>query len=168
MIERLIADNWIIILAVCLVADLPLLFGVFYFMAQRRVRTAENWLVTLGEIVISEVKISTTVRNRNTVYSPYIVYEYEVMGQRYRGERVHMGYELGSGIQSWAAERLANYPLGKRIEVYYDPNDPANAVLEKSAPMNKTLRLVIVGVALSSVVAVVTLFIMMTLMANPS
>jgi hypothetical protein len=168
MIERLIADNWIVILAVCLVADMPLLFAVFYFMAKRRVRAAENWIMTLGEIVTSEVKVGTSVRNRSRVYSPHIVYEYEVMGQRYRGERVHLGYELGAGIESWAAERLADYPVGKRVEVYYDPNEPANAVLEKSAPMNKPLRMVIIFTVIGSAIALATVFIVMALIGTPS
>jgi hypothetical protein len=168
MLEKFLADNWIIILAVCLVADMPLLFAVFYFQARRRVRAAESWITTLGEIVVSEVRSRKSARRGNITYSPYIVYEYEVMGQLYRGERVHLGFELGSGIESWAAEKLAAYPIGKRVEVFYDPNDPANAVLEKSAPMNKTLRLVIVGVVIGSVVAMATLLFMLTMMGTPS
>jgi hypothetical protein len=168
MFEQFVADNWVIILAVCLIGDMPILFAVFYFMAQRRVRAAENWILTLGEIVTSEVKVGITGRRRSTVYSPRIIYEYEVMGQRYRGERVHMGYELGTGVQSWAEERLANYPVGKRVEVYYDPNDPANAVLEKSAPMNKPLRLVIIFTALGSVIAMATIIFMLFVMNTPS
>ncbi|MFN8373767.1 MAG: DUF3592 domain-containing protein [Anaerolineae bacterium] len=163
----LLAANWVMVLGLCLVADMPLLFALLYFMQQRRVRAAEHWSVTLGEIVASEVRAHTG-RRGNVSYTPLIVYEYEVTGQRYRGERVNFGLGMASGVRSWAEEKVTQYAVGSRVEVYYDPGDPANAVLEKQASMSKSVRYVALFTVLGSAIALLVILLTFTLLNTPS
>jgi len=57
-----------------------------------------------------------------------IAYRYSVNGKRYTGKRVSIGDDMGNGD---IAGLLKKYPRGKVVEVFYDPADPARAVLER-------------------------------------
>ena len=66
-----------------------------------------------------------------TLYYPEVRYEYEVFGQIYSGQQISFGANTGYSNQRKTQEILAKYPLGANITVYYDPNAPENAVLER-------------------------------------
>lgn len=59
----------------------------------------------------------------------YIVYEYYEEGIKFTSDRVHFGYQTLSD-NSYAQGYVDKYPVGKEILVYFDPDDPSNAVLE--------------------------------------
>jgi hypothetical protein len=81
-----------------------------------------------------------------------IGYEYRVGGKTMRGKRVSVGEDLGDWM---VAETLARYPVEARVTVWYDPGDPARAVLERDAPdgVFRTLALFIAVLALGLLVA---------------
>jgi hypothetical protein len=157
-----IADNWVIILVVFLLLDMPLIFGLLYYLAQRRARAAENWIMTLGEIVTSEIQERKTSRNKRTTVA-HIVYQYEVMNQTYRSDRLNFKLGRTTGFTSLLEEQIAQYPMGKRVEVYYNPDDPSDAVLDKEVRMDKTQWLIIGIGVLGSLFAVGMLFVMLAL-----
>jgi hypothetical protein len=113
---------------------------------RRRVREAMNWQQTTGTVLSSEVE---TRRSRSgqsgysTSYYPRVVYEYEVMGQRYRSNQFNLG-EVGLGFYNRVAAKVAEYPQGKMIDVYYNPNNPSEAVLERTSPRSKVFLFVVV------------------------
>jgi len=64
---------------------------------------------------------------------PLVVYEYKVNGRRFTGHRISVGEIAGD----FAAESTVNrYPQGAEVEVYYNPADPKQAVLERDPPPN--------------------------------
>lgn len=85
----------------------------------RRVRTAQTHAGTQG-------RGDREVRNFADIR-----YEYSVNGQRFKGQRVSIGEDPGNFR---VAETLARYPVGKQVVVHYDPENPAEAVLENEAP----------------------------------
>lgn len=107
-----------------------------------QVHKAANWLHTSGK-VLSAKAVSRRVRTAETRFGAErggdeqlrnfadIRYEYRVNGKRYTGQRVSIGEDLGDGD---VAGTLARYPRGSNVTVYYDPADPAQAVLERDAP----------------------------------
>lgn len=56
-----------------------------------------------------------------------IAYEYQVNGRRYTGTRYSRA-EMGTNSKAWHAIR-DELPVGTRVRVWYDPGDPADAVL---------------------------------------
>jgi Protein of unknown function (DUF3592) len=95
-----------------------------------------RWPVTTG--MISRVELKDWIHKPHTdpSFKPVIFYDYTVDGVAHRGERV--SFDDGDGVRILPREKAAawidrNYPVGKRLPVYYDPGDPNLAVLEPGA-----------------------------------
>ena len=98
-------------------------------------REPAGWATALGQVMVANIQARefggldegarTTVGN-----FPRIVYEYEVAGKRYVGERFKAASALTEIPNYRLAETLARYPVGSVVQIRYDPVDPGNAVLE--------------------------------------
>jgi hypothetical protein len=95
---------------------------------------ASRWPTTRGRVIASgaeefRARPQPDDRVRRTMYKPSVVYEYEVNGRRYTGDRLTLGV-VASATFPWAARRTAaKYPVGREVTVYYDPNSPGESVL---------------------------------------
>lgn len=84
-------------------------------------KASVNWPATEGRITAAwiETYVDTSDGSNSTVLR--INYGYRVDGQEYTSGRPAFGF--------WDAS-LEDYPVGKRVLVYYDPRHPNQAVLE--------------------------------------
>jgi hypothetical protein len=64
------------------------------------------------------------------------MYAYQVEGQSYQSQRIYFGGEVGGSAMTGVIKK---YPVGAQVPVYYNPQNPAEAVLERSMPMAKLL-----------------------------
>ncbi len=113
--------------------------GILYFM-RRKVSQVSGWPSTQGVITASTVEARAS-EDGYTDY-PVVRYSYQVGGQAHKGSRIAPGMEVGgSGARSVAAR----YAMGASVTVYYNPQNPADAVLEKKAPA-QTLLWILLGV----------------------
>jgi hypothetical protein len=121
------------IAAVLIVSGLTALaFGALDVLEARRMAA---WPSVPGRVVVSE-SVTTQFRGRALRYTPAarIAYEYTIGDTVFTSERV--------GVQTLAVEsgseegqrRLRAYPVGAAVTVYYDPANPAVAVLERDPP----------------------------------
>jgi Protein of unknown function (DUF3592) len=122
-----------------LLAPLALiLFGAVYKSLQ--VRAASDWPSAPGKVVISNSEVRDVrvidasredgfrIEKRNFAN---IVYEYSVRGESLSNNRVSIDEDRGNfGI----AEIIARYPVGHDVAVYYNPQHPREAVLERDTP----------------------------------
>lgn len=95
------------------------------FVSQARSR---SYVATPGHIISSELTTSSD-SDGGTTYGARVVYDYEVAGRRYQSERVRFGQGSDSSGH-WAHATLKAFPPGATPPVYYDPADPARAVLQ--------------------------------------
>jgi hypothetical protein len=120
---------------------IPLIFVVIglvliyvYFRSLAQVRASEGWSAAQGTVVESWVRRSDTTDNDGSVSSsfyPEVRYQYQVMGSEFQGEKITFGPKGGGN--HYAAEKvIAKYPSGASVKVYYQPDKPGNAVLERS------------------------------------
>ncbi|MFT4121584.1 DUF3592 domain-containing protein [Bradyrhizobium sp.] len=105
-----------------------------------QVREARGWPQAPGKVVTSfaevrEVRVSDDQRaegyrleSRNFAN---VTYEYSVGGRKLRSDRISIGEDIGNFE---VAEKLAKYPAGAVVTVYYDPRHPDRAVLERDLP----------------------------------
>jgi hypothetical protein len=125
------------------------------------VRKASRWPSTTGRVVVSTVQShkrqpgesgynfgDTEISNE-----PHVEYEYQVNGRKYRGERITIG-EKTAGFELEGI--LARYPVGASVTVYYNPDYPEFALLERDLPMGMMVKgfgclmLLFIGVPLIS------------------
>lgn len=88
--------------------------------------------VTQGRIIQSSGSVDTEeprINKKRIVYNYIIRYEYSVNNQRYQATTVNFAKYPTTDI-SRVSKYLNKYPLDADISVYYDPSDPAFAVLE--------------------------------------
>lgn len=103
-------------------------------------REARSWPQVPGKVVTSvaemrEVRVSDDDReegyrleSRNFAN---VTYEYSAGGRKLRNNRISIGEDLGN---FQVAEKLAKYPAGSTVTVYYNPRHPDQAVLERDLP----------------------------------
>lgn len=103
-------------------------------------REARSWPQAAGKVVTSvaelrEVRVSDDQRedsyrmeSRNFAN---VTYEYSVNGRKLSCNRISIGEDLGN---FQVAEKLAKYPAGSIVMVYYNPRHPDQAVLERDLP----------------------------------
>ena len=103
--------------------------GAFYFTfvrAMARLFAARAWTETTCTVLSSQVAESSD--SDGTTYRPEIVYVYTVDGRPYQADRYDFAGVWSSG-RSGKEEIVAGYPPGARVACWYDPNEPAQAVL---------------------------------------
>jgi Protein of unknown function (DUF3592) len=119
---------------------------------------AKSWLAVPGRIV-SAKSVDRRVKrpgvdNGDEVRNfAGVTYEFEVQGKKRKGSRVSIGEDLGNFE---VAETLMRYPAGKNVTVYYNPENPDQAVLERDSPKHlfQILGLFIAALVAGGIVAI--------------
>lgn len=110
---------------------------------QMKVIASRRWAATPGHIISSEVatgwKYGGGRRKGHIIYFPKVVYEYHVGGQTYQGDRIIFGSFPPTKRPDEAQRKLTQYPLHSTGQVFYNPQNPSESVLEQSSPRAKTL-----------------------------
>lgn len=132
-----VSEGAIFITIMC--AMFPAVFIVAMVVKYREIQKAKSWEATKGKVLISDVDprklkpgdAGYNFHDTDIVNEPLIEYEYTVGGKKFSGRRITIGdktstYEL-EGI-------LSRYPVGAEVTVYYDPQNPQMAVLERDFP----------------------------------
>ncbi|MDF2120224.1 DUF3592 domain-containing protein [Roseiarcaceae bacterium H3SJ34-1] len=105
-----------------------------------QVRAASHWLPTPGKIVSARVVAravesmsgdSQTQGGSEIRNFPEIEFDYEVNGKKFHGTRYSIQENLGNFE---IPETMARFPKGAKVTVFYDPQDPGKAVIERSMP----------------------------------
>ncbi|WP_339730958.1 DUF3592 domain-containing protein [uncultured Gimesia sp.] len=92
-------------------------------------KASQNWPTTKG-VVLQSMVASPRSNNSSTSYTAVVSYSYQVQGQDYECGTVRFGIEISTSDRSLAQETVKKYPVDKPVVVYYDPKNPAAAVLE--------------------------------------
>lgn len=112
------------------------------FLQQGVARIAADWPSVPGEVAESGVekfKMRDSMGNLwyrpwRTVFRPRVVYAYTVDDIAYTNERIAFGANLTSSLPRLINAPARRYPPGSVVKVFYDPANPAHAVLEPRAP----------------------------------
>jgi len=105
-------------------------FLIFTLATIHKQRTAqERFLVTKGIVVASKVKRHEADSSSGATYEPFVRYRYTVAGRDYSSTRY--AYGMGSTSDRGHASRIvADHPPGREVRVWYDPDDPSEALLK--------------------------------------
>jgi Protein of unknown function (DUF3592) len=123
-------------------AVLLLVMGLFVlrmgFAQKSLAAQAAKWPVAAGRVDSSGLQ-KFQIRDRfegsgyrpwRTVFKSRIVYSYGVAGQHYSADRVAFGATLTASLPSLVGGQSKRYLEGSKVDVHYDPANPAAAVLE--------------------------------------
>jgi len=110
---------------------LALIAGALYFtfVTVPERLNSNDWPQVTGEVTKSEVT-QRTRRHKNgktiKVYSAKVHYQYTTDGKPYNNQSVMLADRQEANIQA-AIEK--QYPVGKKFNVYYNPEKPAESTL---------------------------------------
>lgn len=111
------------------------LFAVLAVAKAVEVRRTQRWASVFGKITASSIgtervtDLAVGLPRRRRV--PKITFEYEVKGKAYRGARISLAERIPDAEVS---DIIARHPVGRTVEVFYDPAKPARAVLNRTPP----------------------------------
>jgi hypothetical protein len=108
---------------------------------QRKMNAVQTWSSAMGTVMTSYLERRRSGSNGGSTNYPVVQYSYQVNGQIYQGSRIAPGMQVGG---SGAGKVVERYPAGAQVMVFYNPQDPSDAVLEKKAPAQWLLWLVLV------------------------
>jgi len=139
-------SRWAIL---CMLLIFPALLTAALIWIQFQNFSIRSWRQTNGRIVssrseareIRKIEHSAEGTGRRTDFVSQetietrnfatLAYEFKVDGKTYQGSRVDLGVDSGNFE---VAETLRRYPEGKIVQVYYDPGDPSQCILERVDP----------------------------------
>lgn len=96
-----------------------------------RQQASRNWPSAEGRILAARIVESDDGSNNGEGSRRFTVeaeYEYRVAGRMHHGTRIRHAH-AGHRLREEAETELARYPLGGRVEVFYDPARPEQSVL---------------------------------------
>jgi uncharacterized protein DUF3592 len=102
----------------------------------------KRWPVVKGRVLssaVQEYRADTTTgsaggRRMMTLYRPVVVYEYQVGGQRFRGDRIAQSPGMNRGVAEFAERVAQRYSAGTTVDVHYDPQRHGESVLQPRVP----------------------------------
>jgi len=101
-------------------------------------RNIDNWEITEGIITKSSLKLA------GAAYLPDIEYQYFVLGVEYKGTGVTVVPDIMYDVKV-AQGLLEEYPVGKKVDVFYNPEVYRVAVLEKESQIGVSWVSLLVG-----------------------
>ncbi|MCC6146131.1 MAG: DUF3592 domain-containing protein [Anaerolineaceae bacterium] len=108
----------------------------FNLRSHRKAELSRDWPGVQGKVTVSTVRETSSTDDdgyASTYYHPKVEFEYEVGGQTHTGKHVSFGGSTGYGHPAQAKAKLEHYPVGALVQVYYNPERPSEAVLERQA-----------------------------------
>lgn len=156
-------------LTVCLVTAPFLILALVFFFAWRRSASradaSQQWNAvpgTIGAASVEPRRSADSDGGYHTAYYPTVLYEYEVQGKRYVGQQITFGSQVGYGNANRAQQVVDRYAPGNRVQVYYDPTKPDQAVLERRVGTGGQLYLwVAVAILVLLCITVVPIMLLM-------
>ncbi len=135
-----------------LLQNIFLVFGVVFFLvgsavsfwgfkAVAEANATEKWPQVEGKVTASETTSKRTrsrsggtsktsrKRKNSTSYRAGISYDYAVEDEAFTSDRFSFG-SYGSSNREHADSIVAEFPAGKIVPVFYDPENPESAVLK--------------------------------------
>ena len=89
---------------------------------------SKNWPSTNGVITQSRVNVFGTSDGKE--YKADIEYRFKVGEQTHTSDRVNLGYKTSTKLNGIAHTLVDNYYTRRKVQVFYDPNDPSSSLLE--------------------------------------
>ena len=136
---------------ICLLIFSGTLFSLLRLRS--RMQAARSWDKVEGIITVSKVEQPPAhVSDDLNDATPIIRYRYRAGGQEFESGQIRIGGQPLT-TRVLAARLVARYPVAARVDVYIDPADPQNALLEPGQQANLAAQLAFT-IAFGSIAAI--------------
>jgi hypothetical protein len=126
-------------------ALLGLGMAIMGFFKYQEAQESISWPRTDGIVKSSSVR--NDLDSKQNGYTPNVVYEYKVANVTYTSDRMELN-TAPTNNKSAVRVLVHKYPVGSKVTVYYNPEDPSKALLSPGGISNG-LTSIIVGLTLA-------------------
>lgn len=117
------------------------LFSLRFGLASR------HWPIVKGKIVHSALADAPLPAYRHELKQP-VEYEYTVDGKAYHSQQLSYNHSLlVSPLSRKKEQRIKSLAVGTEVDVYYDPEQPVNAILLSGVGLREVVSNFIAGTA---------------------
>lgn len=127
----LIAIGSAVVALICTIVPLGLIGWFIYAQFKKRsaaIASAQTWRTVTGRVIQSRVEVHG---GDTTTVEPAITYAYDVNGQTYQSSQFRAGDSVMRVTSGNAYQTVDKYPVGAIVQVFYNPNNPSEAALER-------------------------------------
>ena len=99
-----------------------------------KARSSNDWIKTKGTILESKLKtFGTSLGPKGTINQDKIIlnYSYQVDGKNYESRAIGFGFEVSNYSKAQNQKTLMSFAEGNIVDVFYNPQDPSDALLIK-------------------------------------
>ena len=104
------------------------------FFVVKHSQSVKKWPACKGVVIESKVVSHFDSESNQSMYAPAITYTYEVGGKRYQNSD-YAFMTVSYSDPSKAEEIVKRFPPGKKVIVYYNPENPYKAVLTRNTSL---------------------------------
>lgn len=115
-----------------------------------RAWSMRRWPMAQGEVRSSSVLQVSSGTDR--MFRPEILYAFSVGGTEYTGVRRTL-FPIQFGSPDYAAKVVAQYPVGQRVSVYYDPSNPRQSILIRGSALPMAAIVTVLGLYMCGALA---------------
>jgi Protein of unknown function (DUF3592) len=116
---------------------------------RNKLRSCRRWPQSTGTIIQSGLENYDGIRIS-------VTYQYAVNGVDYSSSRIQFGTPTTYIRTSSAEAAISRYPANSQVTAYYDPENPAEAVLDRTSPGG--IEYIIIGIILFVMTALVIMY----------
>jgi Protein of unknown function (DUF3592) len=108
---------------------------------------SKNWEIANGEIISSDIETCKTTSDSNNIFRPRVKYKYIISGKQHISGRIFFGDKVLTDFKGYTIKLINKYSVGSKVDVYFNPDDIEESVLERGVSSNSII-LLIVGVSI--------------------
>ena len=90
-----------------------------------------QWEQTVGKILHSEIERNEFSTEPDTTYSLKVKYQFTVNNKTYHAKKIYCGDSISVNFPYRLKKRLKKYAEDNMVDVFYNPGNPGESVLEK-------------------------------------
>ena len=143
-------------LFIVLVGGGSLFLIISWWRNKKKAENSQAWPLVMGVVMETDLRIGGGIGGGEE-FIPVIRYRYTVNDQMYQSEKFSFGRGQRSVLEREAQDILDQYPINSEVTVYYNPDDPQEAVLVRESKSTK------IGLVVGVVMLVTVVCLMCTL-----
>jgi hypothetical protein len=136
------SDSFLMVITALVCFAAAAVCAVISSRRQSRIAASATWPSVSGTILSNEVKV--VGKSNAPTYSTDVRYRYLIGDENYESSRIGWGIKSADRDRDIPEAFVRDHPAGHAIAVFYDPADPATAMID---PTGKRFGLVHVNLA---------------------
>lgn len=126
---------------------------------RNKTKQSLTWPSTQGRVIESRVvegRSTDSDGDTSKTFRPYVKYDYQVIGTTFTSDKLSIGPAVSTSNLRKTQDKVNGLPPGAVVTVFYNPDDPAEAVLEQrsNAPAMLVVGIILVFIGLCVLIPV--------------